>query len=180
MNTLLIGPRAAGKTTIGQLLAQRVNQPFVDLDDRAMKRFDQTSVGEIWRVHGERAWRQAEANAFEQLMSDTSDAQQMVIALGGGAPMVAEIRARIQELRATRRGRVVYLRCAVAELGARLRANPGDRPSLTGQEVADEIAQVVAAREPTYLALADVIVDTSDKSPPEAVAEVYRLLNERR
>jgi shikimate kinase len=44
-------------------------------------------------------------------------------------------------------------------LSQRLRHNAGGRPSLTGGAVADEVAQVLAVREPLYHAVADAVLD---------------------
>jgi hypothetical protein len=87
---LLIGPAAAGKSTIGTLTADLLGIPFVDLDeidadyyaevdwsiDRLVRRSD-----EVGRVAAEREWELARAHAVRRAVEDYPDA---VLALGAG------------------------------------------------------------------------------------------------
>jgi shikimate kinase len=166
VNTLLIGARASGKSAIGRLLARRLVRPFVDLDDLALVRFAEATVQEVWTAHGEAAWRQAELKALTDVLTD--DGQ--IVAMGGGTPMIDEARERVDSARRAGRARVVYLQCSAAELSKRLRRMPGDRPSLTGADPADEIADVLATRERTYRTMSDFVVE-SDRMSPEMAAD---------
>jgi shikimate kinase len=172
MNILLIGPRGCGKTTVGRLLAERCGRRFVDLDDRVLARFAEDSVHEVWASHGEAVWRAGEAAAVSEVL----DADDQVVALGGGVPMIDAARVRIEAGRSAGHIRVVYLKCSADELARRLRAAPGDRPSLTGSGVVDEIAAVLRQRQATYEALADVICDASDPDARVVAAAVMRRL----
>lgn len=165
MNTLLIGVRTSGKSTIGRDLAARFALPFVDLDDIVRAAFDEPTVSEIWARHGESAWREAEAEAVEGVLLG----RRQIIALGGGTPMIESARQAIEEARRAGTARAVYLRVDAVEAERRLREAPGDRPSLTGVRPADEIARVMAEREPTYRALADVTIDTTGRTVSEIV-----------
>ena len=156
-NILLIGARGSGKTTLGRQLARRLDRPFIDLDDVTLERLGAASVAEVWSAQGEGAWREAEAATLVDLLRDGGQ----VVALGGGTPMVPSARRAIERAREDGRGHVVYLACPAAELARRLRGDPGDRPSLTGRDPAAEITQVLAERESTYRALADLVVDTA-------------------
>ena len=60
--------------------------------------------------------------------------------------------------------RTVYLQCSTDTLTQRIRRQPGDRPSLTGADPAEEMAVVLAEREPVYRAVADLIVDANDST----------------
>jgi shikimate kinase len=175
MNILLIGPRGCGKTTVGRLLAERCGRRFVDLDDRVLARFEEPTVGEIWAARGEAAWRAAEVAALEEVLAQDDQ----IVALGGGVPMIDAARERIDENRLAGRGRVAYLECTSEELIRRLRAAPGDRPSLTGEDVAQEIVAVLRRRQGTYELLADIIADASGPDPASVAEAVMRLLNLR-
>ena len=169
MNILLIGPRAAGKTTFGRLLSDRLARPFVDLDDVALMILGHSSITNAWQAQGERAWRDAETRAFLDIIAR----EDHVIALGGGAPMTNSIRERVQHERNAQRALVVHLKCNPDELSRRLRL-AGDRPSLTGVEPANEVMQVLAQRDSTYRSLADMIQLTDEGSLQETAARLER------
>jgi shikimate kinase len=172
MLTLLIGPRGCGKTSIGRALADRRGVSFVDLDDLVLARFAEPTVAAVWEDRGEPAWREAEVATLDALLLPPIADGGAVIALGGGTPMIPAAREIIEAARTAGVVRaVVYLKCTVAELERRLRAAPGDRPSLTGSGVAEEIAAVLAEREPTYEAIADVVHEVADGEAPEGVVE---------
>ncbi len=165
MNILLIGLRASGKTTVGRRLAGLLRLPFVDLDERVLSSFDHPTAAAVWAAHGESAWREAERRALKEALAATGQ----VIALGGGTPMIAAARTMIERARPRGEAFVVYLRCPAEELARRLAREPGDRPSLTGAPPDEEVAEVLASRDPVYRALADLEVDAAGSSPREAV-----------
>ena len=173
MNVFLIGPRACGKTTVGRLVATALGRPFVDLDDDVAARFEEDTVQAIWTAHGEAGWRAAELAALEDVLAGTD----RVVALGGGTPTIAAARALVEAEQAAGRACVVYLETAAETLSSRLRDEQGDRPSLTGGDVAEEIGAVLAERAATYAALADHVIDAS--AEPERVASwVVRQIEE--
>jgi shikimate kinase len=172
MNTLLIGARGSGKSAIGRRLAKLGDLRFVDLDDRVLARFDEDTVQAIWATHGEGAWREAEVEALR----DVLDSDDQIVALGGGTPMIDAAREMIEASRRADSVRVVYLKGSVELLTERLGRRCGDRPSLTGKDVVEEISDVLEQREPTYLALADLVYETSTKPPGRNAAEIAAAL----
>jgi shikimate kinase len=176
MNVLLIGPRASGKTSVGRALAERLGFAFVDLDDAVLARLRRESVRAVWDELGEAAWRDGEAAEIAILLA--RDGQ--VIALGGGTPMVPAARAAIDAARRARSALVVYLKAPTAQLVERLRRHPGDRPSLTGVDPAFEAGAVLALREPTYLEIADHIVDAAAGGPDDIAAAIANAVADAR
>ena len=171
----LIGARGSGKSTVGRALARRLAVPFVDLDAIALGRFPESSVRRVWQLRGESAWREAETAA----LSESLDLHEAVIALGGGTPMIDAARRLLGAQRDLARVFLVYLRCDPAVLAERL-DDPGDRPSLTGDHPAREIAAVLAQREPVYRELADCEIAADRESPDELAAQITRILSSRR
>jgi len=57
-----------------------------------------------------------------------------------------------------------------------LRDAPGDRPSLTGRDMAEEVAAVLRRREPTYRALADALCDASGSDRQVIVDAVMKVM----
>ena len=79
---VLIGPPGAGKSTVGRLVAERLDVPFVDTDDLVECRSGST-ISDLFVVHGEPHFRALEAAAVAEALT----AAVGVVSLGGGAPM---------------------------------------------------------------------------------------------
>jgi shikimate kinase len=162
------------------MLAERLRATFVDLDDRVRERFTEPTVQDIWRTHGESAWRDAENSALSELLKTTDDARIILIALGGGAPMIPEVRATLQSLANAGHARIVYIRCDPATLRHRLimqSDTQSNRPPLTAMnDPVAEVDDVFAHRDPTYVRLAthiiNVAADQSIESTVDAIMPV--------
>ncbi|MCC6465252.1 MAG: type I 3-dehydroquinate dehydratase [Planctomycetes bacterium] len=165
----LVGYRGSGKSTLAPLLARQMGLPWLDLD-QAVERAAGKPIGEIFRVSGEPVFRELEAAALARVASGPKS----VIATGGG---VIERPDNVRAMRES--GVVVWLRAPAAELARRLEENPGGRPSLTGADVAREVALVLARREPLYAAAAHLQVDATQPVPVLA-GEIARRLAEFR
>ncbi len=87
----LVGFMASGKSTVGPLLAARLQRPFIDLDRRIEARAQCTIIELIQRA-GEEHFRQLET----QTLTEVAQAEPAIIAPGGGAITRAENRALIQ------------------------------------------------------------------------------------
>jgi shikimate kinase len=78
-NIVLIGMPAAGKTTVGCKLAQKLECNFVDIDEEIEK--DGMAIAQIFEIHGENHFRKLESETIKRVAHGTNQ----VIALGGGA-----------------------------------------------------------------------------------------------
>ena len=85
MKVILIGYRAAGKTTVGKLLAMLLKVPFYD-SDSVVEEIVNSPVRNIVAHHGWEYFRKKETEAI-QLLSEKGDC---VIATGGGVVLNAE------------------------------------------------------------------------------------------
>ena len=162
-NLYLIGYRASGKTTVAQLLADRLKCATVDADDMIESRA-KMPIKDIFAVHGENGFRDLET----AVVKDLSQRSATVVALGGGAVLRSENR---QHLLGT--GPLVWLQAAPETIQKRIEADPatrGRRPDLTKSGGFQEIQELLAARAPVYQECADYQVDTEDRSP-ESVAD---------
>lgn len=152
---LLIGPRGAGKSTVGPLLAARLGVSFVDTD-RVVEEEAGRPLAALWAA-GE--FREREARALARVLAMPS----AVVAAGGGAVLWDGFAA------AARGWRVVWLDAAPEVLAQRIQEDPRDRPSLTGRPPAEEIGEVARSRGPVYAAVAWARVPT-DRLAVDAVA----------
>ena len=174
MMIVLMGYRGSGKTSVGRVLAERVGCEFVDLDDRIRSRFGGLSVAEIWREHGEGRFREVEVEETRRLMV-RDGAGWGVVALGGGTLMQPGAREAVEGAGGEGEAVRVYLRCPVEELARRIAGDAGtagQRPSLTGRGVLEEVAEVLAVRGPVYEAGADVVVEVGGRGVEEVVEEI--------
>ena len=76
----LIGLPGSGKSTLGLLLAKEVGWRFLDLDD-GLQRKTGLSIPDLFKTHGEDAFRDMER---DYLLSQASEEGDWVIATGGG------------------------------------------------------------------------------------------------
>lgn len=149
-----MGLRGSGKSTLGRALAAALGAPCTDLDERTAARLGATTAGEAFRRFGENAFRTAESEALEEVLAATP----CILALGGGTPTAPGAADLIACARREGRAYVVFLDPPLDVLTARLRVETGDRPSLTGRGVIEEMEEIAARRRPLYAALADLVV----------------------
>ena len=170
MSIVLIGYRGCGKTSIGRKLADRLWQPFVDTDDLVVKKAGK-SIKDIFEQDGEQRFRQLESEAIKE----AAKLDEHVIALGGGGATRSE---NVKILRDAGH-KMIYLRCEPAELFRRIQLDPNtgtSRPPLTAKGGGiEEIAAVMAEREPAYRAAAQAELDVTHLSVDEALVYVTRL-----
>jgi shikimate kinase len=163
----LVGYRGTGKTTVGRILAERLAWRFVDADHEVETQAGR-SIASIFAELGEPAFRDWE----ERVLADLTTRKKTVISTGGGAILRETNRARLRSL-----GFVVWLTADAATLTKRLGRDPSrvaTRPALTSAGTLDEIAHVLAEREPLYREVSDLVVDTVDRSGPEVARDILR------
>jgi shikimate kinase len=159
----LIGYRGSGKSTVARLVADRLGWSAVDSDDEVERRAAK-SIAAIFAEEGEPAFRDLE----EQVVASLCEAEQTVVALGGGAVLREATRERLKNA-----GPVVWLTASAVTLASRIAADTATasrRPSLTGVGAADEVERLLAIREPTYRECATVAIDVDGRTP-EAIAD---------
>lgn len=168
MNIILIGYRASGKSSMGKLMADQLWKTYKDVDTETCKVFKNNSIADIWKEHGEPAWRKAEVEVTQKLCAQDD----LVIALGGGTLMQPGAREAVENANAVR----IYLKCTPEELFRRSSQDANSsqtRPSLTGAGGGlDEIVQVLKEREPVYEAVADKVFDVTHTPIKDAVSYV--------
>ena len=168
MNIILYGPPAAGKTSVGQMLARRLRRPFVDADLLITQRAG-LSVPEIFDRHGEAVFRGLEAVVCAEIAG--RDGQ--VIALGGGTLLNHASRASLEL-----KGVIVCLTAAAPELLARMSGGNG-RPLLGGADPRADLGRLLASRRAHYDSF-PTRVDTTGKQIEEVTEAVIASINHAR
>ena len=161
---VLVGPPGAGKSTVGALLAERLDMDFVDVDELTVARTGR-SISDIFTTDGEPVFRELEeAEVAEALIRHRG-----VLALGGGAVLSERTRA------ALRGHRVVFLSVGMAE-GVRRTGLSTARPLLAGVNPRATFAALLDARLPLYREVATVEIATDRRSPEEITQDVLTAL----
>ena len=123
----LYGPPGSGKSTIGKILAENLDFNFIDLDVQ-IEAAAGMAISQIIANSGEQTFREMETAAIEQVCGELfSGASGCVVALGGGALLRPENRARVESV-----GQVVFLDVDLPTLLLRLSAFESQRPLLAG------------------------------------------------
>ena len=173
---VLTGFMGAGKTTVGRLLADRLGWNFLDLDAYIETRTGM-AVPSIFAAHGEAHFRQLESQALASALGRDN----IVLALGGGAPETLTNRLLLEQTPATAtvfldaHFSTLYDRCMMQALNPGAPASPAQaRPNLADPAAAE---QRFLTRQPIYRRLAHHIVDTSDLTTDETVAALLASLH---
>jgi XRE family aerobic/anaerobic benzoate catabolism transcriptional regulator len=156
----LIGLRGAGKTTLGQLAAQALAVPFVELD-REIERASGMELSEIFAVHGQAMFRRLERQCLETIIARF---ERVVIAAGGS--LVTEPATYDLLLSACY---VVWLSATPDEHMSRVLAQGDLRPMADGPQAMDDLKAILESRTALY-AKANAVVNISGKSEAQAFA----------
>lgn len=158
---VLVGMMGAGKSTVGALVADRLEWRHLDID-REIERRVECSVAELFRREGEATFR-----AWESIVTnEVSSARDVVISSGGGWAAQSGLWERLAA------GTVfVWLRVSAQVALARARAAPGERPLLAVADPQAELARLIEAREPAYRR-AHLILDTDGATANELASAV--------
>jgi shikimate kinase len=165
MNLILIGYRGTGKSSVGGFLAERLGMRYVCMDDEIIKRAGM-SVPEIVAQSGWKKFRDMESELTKELTSQDG----LVIDTGGG---VIERPENVAELRVN--SRIFWLRASVATIASRIQGD-SSRPALVdGKTFIEEIAEVLARREPIYRGAAHYEIDTDDRTPTQIADSIIEI-----
>ena len=165
---VLTGFMGTGKTSVGERLAARLGQPFVDTDALIERRAGRP-IAAIFAADGEAHFRSAERHAIAEAVAIPG----AVIATGGGAiadpDNLATLRAAAPIVCLTARPEVIL---------ARTQAGGQVRPLLQSDDPARRIAELLDQRASAY-AEAELILDTSDRAIDDVVADLQAVLRAR-
>lgn len=173
MHLFLYGPPGSGKSTVGKILARRLNLPFIDLDAVIADSAGQ-KIPAIFACEGEAGFRLRETAALKTVTGGAP----AVVGLGGGALLKPENRALAEAA-----GEVLCFEADLATLQARVNRSPGTRPLLSSPQSdcrqppqagqGKPIAQLLAERADHYASFPRRVT-VSDR-PPEETADAAQV-----
>lgn len=153
MNIFLIGYRCTGKTSVGNVLAKRLEWSFADSDAEVMEESG-ISIYDMVSHYGWDFFREREREVIKRLCTYDKYA----VATGGGAVVNPDNVKDMQQ-----NGVVVWLRASPDTISMRIlqdEATMDQRPSLTSQGLLEEIEDTLVARIPLYESAMDFYIDT--------------------
>ncbi|WP_024864434.1 shikimate dehydrogenase [Butyrivibrio sp. FCS014] len=162
-NIILEGFMGSGKTTVSQLLSDKLDLDLMDTDE-AIETTEGRSISDIFAEDGEEAFRKMETELLETIVKDHW--RDMVISLGGGLPLREENRSLLKEA-----GKVIYLKASPETVYERIKGDT-TRPLLQCEDPLSKIKELQAARSDLYDAAADLVIDTDGKSPEEITQDI--------
>jgi XRE family aerobic/anaerobic benzoate catabolism transcriptional regulator len=154
----LLGVRGAGKSTVGAALAERLEVPFVELDQR-IEAAAGLSLGELFELHGEAHYRQLERESLRQVL----DGSRLVLATGGSIVSSQDSFALLRQ-----RSRTVWLRARAEDHWDRVIRQGDRRPMAENPHAFAQLRTLMAARAPLYAA-AHHVIETSGRSLDQVV-----------
>ena len=166
-NIFLIGLMGAGKSTIGKQLARELGKDFRDSDSEIEKRTG-VSIDVIFDIEGEQGFRRRETGMLRELVGE----RDIVLATGGGAVLAAENRQLLRD-----NGLIIYLRATAEHLAGRVRMDRR-RPLLQSGDKLAKIRELLTQREPVYQQLADMVIETNNRSIPRVVRQISKMVKQ--
>ncbi len=164
----LIGLRGAGKSTLGQMLAEDLDYPFIELS-REIEKFAGCSAAEIQALYGQHAYRRYERRALEETIQIYPEA---VIATPGGLVSDAATFNLLLSHCTT-----VWLRASAEDHMRRVTAQGDLRPMAASKEAMRDLKGILAGRAAFY-SKAEFSLDTSAQ-PLDATFAMLRDLVRR-
>lgn len=149
---VLVGTGGAGKSTIGEVLAEFLGFEFIDSDEVIINK-QQSSIPAIFAEKGEAHFRELEMQAFKELIAQDVP---HIIGSGGGAFMNDETRTLIKEEALS-----IFLKADIEVLLSRIGSGEG-RPMYEGKDMREVLEGLIKTRYPIYEE-ADITVETEDE-----------------
>lgn len=157
MILVLIGYRGTGKTLVGELLAERLQMPYLGMDEELVKRAGMP-IKEIVDRYGWPKFRDMES----ELVRELSGRDNIIVDTGGG------VIERAENVDAFKKNACVFwLKASVATIVSRIQSCT-ERPALTaGKTFTEEVAEVLEQRAPKYKNAASYEIDTDGLTPDQ-------------
>ncbi|MDH4078386.1 MAG: shikimate kinase [Nitrospira sp.] len=166
MNVVLIGYRGTGKSSVGKVLAARLDRPLLSTDAEVVRLAGQT-IPAIVEQHGWEYFRDLESKVCQELAGQNG----LIIDTGGGAILRSQ---NVDVLKQT--GKLFWLTASVETIAKRIGSDT-QRPSLTGtKSFIDEIQDVLQDRLPKYQAAGDYVIETEGRSLSQVADEILARL----
>lgn len=168
MVVILLGYMTSGKSTIGKLLAKKLNYVFLDLDTYIEEKAN-TTIPNIFANKGEIYFRKLESINLQEVISSRKNT---VLSLGGGTPCYAN---NMEVILNTNNSISVYLKVSLNELVNRLEKEKQQRPLVSHLKTKGEMLEFVGKHlfeRSNYYNQANIVIDTDNKSKEKIIEDI--------
>lgn len=164
LNIYLIGMMGSGKSTVGELLAKKLNYRFLDTD-AIIEKITEKTINQIFTQEGEASFRKLESN----ILQEVSAYIRTVVATGGGIILCQDNWSYLRD------GMVIWLDVPLDVLVKRL-INDDTRPLLLHQKDLRAKLQDLRKQRKSLYQQGDIRLRITDNDTPEEIVE--KLLKE--
>ena len=165
----LVGMMGTGKSKFGHLVAKNLHFNFYDTDNLIEKKLD-TSIKQIFEVHGEVFFRKIEKETIKNIISNACKSnEQAIISIGGGAFDNEDTRSLL--LKDTK---VIWLNTPVETLVKRI-GDGSKRPMIKGN-VKKSINQTLNSRV-KYYSLSHYQLDTNSLTQEQITNKIINVIS---
>lgn len=168
MKIFLVGFMGSGKSSVGKILAQKINYTFIDTDHE-IEASTGKSIYEIFEKDGESHFRELEKLTIQNLKNKDN----CVIACGGGLPCYNNLMRELNN-----QGITVYLKLSSERLFDRLQKDANKRPLLLGKnesEMKKYISDLLDERE-FYYSQSQFKISIKDHSAEEVADAIIKFI----
>ena len=158
----------AGKTTVSRELSKMTGRREIDMDAYIVDR-EGMAIKDIFDKYGEEYFRKKETESLLEIM----DMDELIVSCGGGVVVKDE---NVEHMK--NRGVIVLLTATPQTILERVK-NSTDRPILNGNMNIEFITELMNKRKDRYLSVADVIVETDDKSVFDICTEIMDKISKK-
>lgn len=166
-NIVLFGFMGAGKSSVGKMLAERLNISFIEMDE-IIENENKMTISDIFEEYGEAHFRELEKDLVKRISKDNS----CVISTGGGVVLDEE---NVKLL--GKNGILISLMAREKVIYERIK-NETQRPLLKTENILQKIKEMLDYRRPFY-EKAGHCIDTSDRSKEEVVEEILEYVEKQ-
>lgn len=167
MGLVLIGFMGTGKSTIALCLSKELGMPVVEMDKQIVQK-EQMEIAEIFATRGETYFRDLETALLQELQKE----EHVIISCGGGTPLRE---CNVVEMKKI--GPVFLLEAHPKTIWERVKENK-ERPLLNENMNIEYIENLMSERKEKYLAAADYVIKTDEKTEDEICQEILKIIRE--
>ena len=157
----------SGKTSVAKRLSAKLSKEFIDTD-LEISNITGVDINYIFDIEGEAGFRKRE----EAILKECVLKNNMVLSTGGGIVLSRNNRHLLKT-----HGVVIYLETSIDSQESRTSLT-NNRPLLKNTEHKKTLQELMLTRGPLYEEIADIIINTDNKSPNKVATEAHSKINE--